>query len=144
MKNLWPFRHQIFSVPNPVGIATDQQKYFVLTGSTELHLIDTKTKSKEVIQLDQEVENLIDMTYLQMEENLVFITANGSIFTFSLEVGEISMEGEITTGISAARWAPSQEYLAIFARNGSLLIHNSELDFLKEVKLNIGPEATLS
>eukprot|EP00358_Blepharisma_japonicum_P002417 CAMPEP_0202953380 /NCGR_PEP_ID=MMETSP1395-20130829/45691_1 /ASSEMBLY_ACC=CAM_ASM_000871 /TAXON_ID=5961 /ORGANISM="Blepharisma japonicum, Strain Stock R1072" /LENGTH=128 /DNA_ID=CAMNT_0049666807 /DNA_START=41 /DNA_END=424 /DNA_ORIENTATION=+ len=84
------------------------------------------------------------MTYLQLEENLIFISANGSLYSYSFEAKETSVEGEITTGISAAQWAPSQEHLVIFAKNGSLLIHNSELDFIREIKLDLGPEATVS
>ena len=132
MQNLWQISNETWNVSGK--FAFDSEKIFVLTSKTELSMIFKGLV--KVFNLDVEISETIDMTYLLIEEKIVFITKN-SIISFNPESKECINEGQMNGEISSAKWSSNQEFLSIFLNNGTLVLQNSELEITK-VHENLG------
>jgi elongator complex protein 1 len=133
MKNLWKTGGECW---NMLGYYTcDTDKIYVLVDKTILKVV-----SKDLIQeysLEIEIPDVVDITFLQLDEKLVFVTAT-AIISFNTLTKECINEGEFNCQISSAKWSPNQEYLALYLANGTLITQTAELEIVKAQ--NIGLE----
>ena len=73
MQNLWQISNETWNVSGK--FAFDSEKIFVLTSKTELSMIFKGLV--KVFNLDVEISETIDMTYLLIEEKIVFWNFQG-------------------------------------------------------------------
>ena len=131
MKNLWQTSNEFWPISG--ACTRDSEQIFILSDPTHLHIL--KNSSSKVHILDTPISELIDMTYLQLEEKLMFITSS-SLISYSPGTKECITEGEMTCQINSAKWSPSQECLVLFLSNASIILQNQELEVVKSIKVN--------
>lgn len=130
MKNLWQASNQSWQASGP--FACDSEKIYLMA-SANLLKIFTSTSTEEHI-LDEDLTKIIDITYLQLEEKLFFITSTSMISYVILEKNLVN-EGEMTCQIISAKWSPNQERLALFLENNSIILQNQDLEIVKIIKV---------
>lgn len=139
MENLWQVSAESWEVTG--DFTCDNDKIYVLSSNTELKIIEGPATATHTLDID--IDNLVDMTWLQIEEKLVFITVS-SIISYEPSSKDCINEGEMTCRISSARWSPNQELLALFLENGSLFLQNTDLEVIKTIQTGLSHPASIS
>ncbi|KAK8813207.1 hypothetical protein WA158_002799 [Blastocystis sp. Blastoise] len=147
MKNLYVYFQKCYEQVAPdveasalVSIPFEQTD-FLLSKDGRLFQINTETDN---------VENEFDCTevveaenptlkqtyeycfYLAEAEILFCATKEGTIFMFDLNTYDITVSGDIESGIATLEWSPDQEYAVVLSNNGSILLMNSMCEVLYE------------
>ncbi|OMJ95037.1 hypothetical protein SteCoe_1742 [Stentor coeruleus] len=139
MENLWQVSQESWEVTG--DFTCDSDKIYVLSSNTELKIIEGPAIVTHT--LDISIDNLVEMTWLQIEEKLIFITTS-SIISYEPSSKDCINEGEMTCRISSARWSPNQELLALFLENGSLFLQNTDLEVVKTIQTGLNHPASIS
>lgn len=139
MKNLW---QSICDNWEASGLFTcDTENIYILTSESSLSILSAG--SSEVHHLDLAIADVINMTYLQLEEKLIFITKT-SIISYSPLNKECINEGEMNCQILSAKWSPNQETLIMSLSNGALFVQNADLEVVKVQQIPIKDSSSIA